>query len=101
MSGKGGGGGGEGEDVLENLSERKKTLLEARFFRQPPSSLDGLSTGSRSTSNSPASFQKQHQQQGQAGGGGGMGRGSSPMPSSFLSPVPWAGKNLPSPPSWT
>ena len=80
MSGK---GGGSGEDVLENLSERKKTLLEARFFRQPPSSLDGLSTGSRSTSNSPASFQKHQQQQGQTNGGR-MGRGSSP--SSFLSP---------------
>lgn len=71
----------KGNEVLENLSERKKNLLEARFLRQAPSSLDGLSTGSRSTSCSPASFQKQHQ-----GLVNEEGMGRSPTPSLFLSP---------------
>ena len=53
--GGGGGGGSSGSnDLIEGLSERKKTLLEARIFGKPPSSLDGLSTGTRSASCSPA-----------------------------------------------
>ena len=51
------------EDLIEGLSERKKSLLEARIFGKPPTSLDGLSTGTRSASSSPAAFHRMQQQQ--------------------------------------